>query len=322
MINKFTAAVALLALVVLAGCEQPVPQTPTKFSGTATRYFVAHQGGYLGEAVVTTDDNGNVTAATMNEWQGPSGWATFTAKKQPTDAANNTFSGGEIIRFKMTGKNSNTVITNGSGYAYFVYNGSAKVWYEFSLPTSTTNAYTAPTTTTTGKNWDALMALPTYAKAYAEAAKAVADGTDATAMQNVTIADAAAGAAPVLTVGANATSHYGHLNKSATTSTYMAVGASGLGYKNNNAALIKFFKSNPTANYLAAVTTSAAINKADTVYPESLTAYTAASDSVWTVADVVTGATYSDFISYATELQNAYIAAVAEVKTGNIRALK
>lgn len=315
MINKFTAAVALLALVVLAGCEQPVPQTPTKFSGTATRYFVAHMGGYLGEAVVTTDDNGNVTAATMNEWHGPSGWAAY-----PTGTT--AFAGGEMVRFKMAGKNTTTVVTNGSGYAYFVYNGSAKVWYEFSLPTSTTNAYTAPTTTTTGKNWDALMALPTYAKAYAEAAKAVADGTDATAMQNVTIADAAAGAAPVLTVGANATSHYGHLNKSATTSTYMAVGASGLGYKNNNAALIKFFKSNPTANYLAAVTTSAAINKADTVYPESLTAYTAASDSVWTVADVVTGATYSDFISYATELQNAYIAAVAEVKTGNIRALK
>jgi Rieske Fe-S protein len=45
------------------------------FGQTATKYFVAHQGGYIGEATVTVDKKGNVVSASIAEWQGPGGWA-------------------------------------------------------------------------------------------------------------------------------------------------------------------------------------------------------------------------------------------------------
>jgi len=49
----------LTALVALAGVA---------FAQTATKYFVAHQGGYIGEASVTIDKAGKVTAASIAEW--------------------------------------------------------------------------------------------------------------------------------------------------------------------------------------------------------------------------------------------------------------
>ncbi|HAP55721.1 MAG TPA: hypothetical protein DCQ16_07500, partial [Spirochaetaceae bacterium] len=45
------------------------------FAQTATKYFVAHQGGYVGAATVTVDHSGKVVSADLEEWQGPGGWA-------------------------------------------------------------------------------------------------------------------------------------------------------------------------------------------------------------------------------------------------------
>ena len=60
-------AVVLLILAVAVGA----------FAQTATKYFVAHQGGYIGEATVTIDSNGKVKSASLVEWQGPGGWAEY-----------------------------------------------------------------------------------------------------------------------------------------------------------------------------------------------------------------------------------------------------
>lgn len=48
------------------------------FAQTATAYFVAHQGGYIGEATVTVKGT-KVASASIAEWQGPDGWAEFNS---------------------------------------------------------------------------------------------------------------------------------------------------------------------------------------------------------------------------------------------------
>jgi len=80
-------------------------------------------------------------------------------------------------------------------------------------------------------------------------------------------------------------------------------------------ATIDFFKANPTANFAAATVRKAKVTiKEDKNIDTAAAAatYEAADDNVYTVADAVTGATYSDFQHYSLELQAAYKMALAE----------
>ena len=297
-----------LSAVAFMGCQQATTGATADYSGTATKYFDAHNGGYVGEAIVTTNADGVVTSAVMNEWQGPSGWAAYTG-------VNTSFVGGEAIRMKMVGKNSAATNLEIKDFTFFYYNVNSKGWVEFSPP-SALGVYAAPSAATAAAapNFDAKMSNPLYSQAYVVACNL----DNATDLVNVTITDGTASVAPVVTVGAKASAsvHYGHLNKANAASTYMPVSASSIGYKANVAALIAFFKSNPTANYAAAVATSGIVVTAPSA------TYTAATDTVWKVADAVTGATYQDFPHYAMELQNAYLFATSEKKTGDLRTLK
>ena len=105
------------------------------------------------------------------------------------------------------------------------------------------------------------------------------------------------------------------MDKSHPNSTYMPIAAGSIGYRNNNARLIEFFKANPTADFRNARTVEQRVTiAADRAIDATgdTAAYTAANDRVYAVADAVSGATYSDFIHYALELQEAYKAAVAQ----------
>jgi len=328
--------VGAVAVLALAGC---VPATSVGDSaggaGTGVVYFVAHGGGYVGEARVTTNSAGKVTDAVLNEWQGPSGWATFTAMKNGSSTSNDTFTAGQMVRFKMAGK--------ADGYCYFYYNSGNQDWIEVVVPA--TGSFSAPNSTTlvTSGQFDKLMAKPLYGEAYAVACRAVDEGTDSTAVQNVTVA------ADLTKTGiSTAISHYGMLNKNNSAATYMSPSASSIGYRLNAKALQEFFKAHPDADYRTAttITVSKAVEGTTTYYPafakdsKSKTklrelldsasvavpsAYTAASDALWKVSgigketyDGVSGATYSDFPSYALELQQAYLQAKAG---GSIKSL-
>jgi hypothetical protein len=94
----------------------------------------------------------------------------------------------------------------------------------------------------------------------------------------------------------------------------MALNASSIGFRYNYKATIDFFKANPAVDYTAASTRKAKIvlTEDKTVDANaSVSAYTAADDNIYVVADAVSGATYSDFPHYALELQAAYKMAIA-----------
>ena len=235
---------------------------------------------------------------------------------------------------KMVGKNSAATNLEIKDFTFFYYNVNSKGWVEFSPP-SALGVYAAPSAATAAAapNFDAKMSNPLYSQAYVVACNL----DNATDLVNVTITDGTASVAPVVTVGAkaSATVHYGHLNKANAASTYMAMNtydaakdkySQSIGYRENVKALLNFFKSNPTANYLAAVQKNSVLPAFTTDYPTVTPVfsnnYASQTDSVWTVADAVTGATYADFPHYAMELQNAYLFATSEKKTGDLRSLK
>jgi hypothetical protein len=147
------------------------------------------------------------------------------------------------------------------------------------------------------------MGNPIRAAAYAEAAR-----NDT--LVNVTIEGNR------VNVGkpASQTVHYGHMNKANPTSTYMSTSGNGIGYRFNNAALIEFFKANPTADYTATRMVETKITLAANPAVDAnanIAGYTQETDRVFAVADAVSGATYSDFPHYALALQEAYKAAIA-----------
>jgi len=315
------AGIAAAAALALSGCTQPTDSS-TSYAGTATKLFVAHGGGYIGEATVTTNANGVVTDAVMNEYHGPSGWADYKTGLT-------AYEGGEMIRMKMASKNTTNASAEIAGYTFFYYSVNAQGWVEFTP--SLTETYTAPTGTTNVKeNFNAKMANPLYAEAYVADVKADND----TDLVTITMTDGGgtgSGTLATITVGAKAsdTCHYISMNKAASDAIYMPMNATSIGYRENVKALLTFFKSNPTADYASAVaTTGVALGAMTTDYvgtvehPVTTADYSAATDTVWEVADVVTGATYSDFQSYALELQNAYLFALSDIKGGDLRSVR
>jgi hypothetical protein len=263
---------------------------------TATKYYVAHQGGYIGEATVTIDANGRVTNASFAEWQGPGGWAEYNSPdgKSLVD--------GAVVRVPDPMANTTHANPQIKGYMFYIYNvnGGVGIWSQF---TPGANGFAKPARQYE-RDFEGLMSNPIRAAAYAKAAR---EDT----LVNVTIDGLR------VNVGkpASQTVHYGHMDKANPRSVYMPIGAATIGYRYNYKATIDFFKANPTANYEAFTmrTVKVTLREDKSVDANaSAAAYTAATDSVFVVADAVTGATYSDFPHYALELQAAYKMALAE----------
>jgi len=281
---------AFIALALVLGAS-------AAFGQTATKYFVAHQGGYIGEATVTIKGT-KVVSASLAEWQGPGGWAENNAPdgKSIVD--------GAVVRVPDPFANATHADPAIKGYMFYVYNvkDGLGVWSQF---TPAKDGFVRPARQFE-RDFEGLMGNPIRAAAYAKAAR---EDT----LVNVTIE----GLTVKIGKKASETVHYGHMNKADPRATYMALNATSIGYRYNYKALIDFFLANPTADYTAATTRKARItlkeDKAIDANAKTAT-YTAAEDVVYAVADAVSGATYSDFQHYALELQAAYKMALAEGK--------
>jgi hypothetical protein len=288
-------SMALLLIVVsfaaAAGSKEYAP-------ATATKYFVAHQGGYIGEATVSVDGKGNVVAASFAEWQGPGGWAEYNSPdgKGLVD--------GAVVRTPDPLANATHADPEIKGYMFYVYNlqadGKTYIWSQF---TPGAAGFSKPARQYE-RDFEGLMGNPIRAAAYAKAAR---DDK----LVNVTIDGLK------VTVGKSAskTVHYGHMDKSNPASVYMPVAAASIGFRYNYKATIDFFMANPSADYAAFKTQKVKVNLVENKAVDAnanVAAYTAADDTVFVVADALTGATYSDFPHYALELQAAYKMALAD----------
>jgi hypothetical protein len=283
----------LLVLLALGLCAAAVSAQNV----TATKYFVAHQGGYIGEATVTIDGNQKVVAAGFNEWQGPGGWAEFNSPDKKS------FVDGAVVRVPDPLANPTHPNPQVKGYMFYIYNANPNGSYIWSQFTPGQNGFTKPTRQYE-RDFEGLMSNPIRAEAYAKAARA-------DTLVNVTIDGLR------VTVGkkASETVHYGHMDKANPQSKYMALSANSPGFRYNYKATIDFFKANPTANYSAFTMRKEKVTLREDKNLDanaSVSTYNVATDDVFVVADAVTGATYSDFPHYALELQAAYKMAIAE----------
>jgi hypothetical protein len=287
----FTMALMLIAVSFVSAAGSKENYAPAE----ATKYYVAHQGGYVAEATVKIDAKGNVVDAFFHEWQGPGGWAEYNS---PDGKA---LVDGAVVRTPDPLANPTHADPEIKGYMFYIYNvqNGVGIWSQF---TPGATGFTRPTRQYE-RDFEGLMSNPIRAAAYAKAARE-------DKLVNVTIEGLK------VTVGkpASQTVHYGHMDKANPASVYMPVAAGSIGYRYNYKATVDFFKANPTADYTAAVLRNMKIElKEDKTVDATgnVAAYTAATDAVYVVADAVTGATYSDFQHYALELQQAYYNALA-----------
>lgn len=280
-------AVSLLILAVAAGA----------FAQTATKYFVAHQGGYVGEATVTIDSTGKVKSASLSEWQGPGGWAEYNSPD------GKSWVDGAVVRVPDPLANTAATDPEIKGYMFYVYNLKADGTYVWSQYTPGKDAFAKPTRQFE-RDFEGLMSNPIRAEAYVKAAKA-------DTLVNVKIE----GVKVIVGKKASETVHYGHMDKGNKLANYMPLNATSIGYRYNLKALIDFFVANPTTNFANFTMVKAKVTpKADAAIDVAakVAEYTAADDQVFAYGDAVTGATYSDFPHYALELQAAYKMALAE----------
>jgi len=270
------------------------------FGQTATKYFVAHQGGYIGEATVSINKKGKVLDASIAEWQGPGGWA----EEQEVNGKE-AVPAGAVVRVPDPLANTANSDPAIKGYMFYIYNLKSDGTYVWSQYTPGKSGFALPSRQFE-RDFEGLMANPIRAEAYAKAAR---EDT----LVNVTIDGLK------VTVGkkASETVHYANLNKADKDSVYMPLNASSIGYRYNYKAMIDFFKAHPTADFASAEYKKAKVSVTedkDVDATASASEYTAAEDLVYVVADAVTGATYSDFPHYSLELQTAYKMALAELK--------
>jgi len=281
--------IAFLAVFALIGTAA--------FAQTATKYFVAHQGGYVGAATVAVGKSGEVVSASIEEYQGPGGWA------ENNSADGKSIVDGAIVRAPDPFANLTSTDPEIKGYTFYVLNDPTgkgpAVWSQF---TPGAKGFVRP-----ARQWErdfeGLMSNPIRAAAYVKAARE-------DKLVNVKIDGLK------VTIGkkASETVHYGDMNKANKNANYMSITKDSIGYRYNYQATLAFFKANPTADFAAAVLKKAKVQiVADkNVDVADASVYEAATDSVYTVADVVTGATYSDFQHYSLELQTAYKMAIAD----------
>lgn len=296
--SLFIAVAVLLVLTTgaFAGGRSEAAPTVSNATATATKYYVAHQGSYIGEATVTIDANNNVVAATFAEYHGPDGWV--------VDAGD-----GAVVRVPDPLANVNHPDPAIRGYMFYIYNevgeNGAYLWSQY---TPGANGFARP-----ARHWqrdfDGMMSNPIRAKAYADAVKNDTLVTVTIDGLNVTVGPTAG-----RTVG-----YGGVMDKANPASTYMPLRATSLGYRYNHAATVEFFKNNPLADYASARQE----RFEDIVVPgdssidanADRSAYAGAGNE-WLVADARTGATYSDFPHYIIEMQEAYKLAVARMALG------
>jgi hypothetical protein len=267
------------------------------FAQTATKYFVAHQGGYIGEATVAIKGT-KVVSASLAEWQGPGGWA------ENNSPDGKSIVDGAVVRVPDPLSNTTSSDLSIRGFMFYIYNvqNGVGVWSQF---TPAKDGFVRPSRQFE-RDFEGLMGNPIRAAAYAKAAR---DDT----LVNVTID----GLKVIVGKPASRTVHYGHMNKADPTANYMPLNATSIGYRYNYKATIAFFMANPTANFVAATTTKTKVTLVEDKAVDAgakVADYTAADDIVYVVADAVSGATYSDFQHYSLELQAAYKMALAEGK--------
>lgn len=297
----FTMALMLIAVSFVSAAGSKEKYAPAE----ATKYYVAHQGGYIGEATVKIDAMGAVVDAFFSEWQGPGGWA---------EKVNGAVPDGAVVRVPDPLANTTSTDPQVRGHMFYIYNvqgdGRTYIW---SQATVTPTGFTRPTRQWE-RDFEGLMSNPIRAEAYARAARE-------DKLVNVTMVDGR------IVVGkpASQTVHYGHMDKANPASVYMPVAAASIGFRYNYKATINFFKANPTANFANFTMREMKVElKEDKTVDAAgnVAAYTAATDRVFVVADAVTGATYSDFHHYSLELQQAYYNALALQRLAAIKVKK
>lgn len=297
----FTMALMLIAVSFVSAAGSKESYAPAE----ATKYYVAHQGGYIGEAIVKIDAESKVVDAHFHEWQGPGGWA---------EKVNGAVPDGAVIRTPDPLANASSADPQVKGYMFYIYNlqadGKTYIW---SQATVTPAGFTRPSRQYE-RDFEGLMSNPIRAAAYAKAARE-------DKLVNVTMVDGK------IVVGkpASQTVHYGHMDKANPASTYMPVAAASIGFRYNYKATVDFFKANPAADYTQVVTRSMKVELKEDKSVDAtgnVAAYTAATDNVFVIADAVTGATYSDFHHYALELQQAYYNALAIQRLAAMKAKK
>jgi len=285
--------IAIVALATVLCVSAAFAQTTT-----ATKYYVAHQGGYIGEATVTIDAAGKVVDATWSEWQGPGGWAAFNSPD------GKSLVGGAIVRVPDPLANASHADPAIRGYMFYIYNLKPDGTYIWSQYTPGEKGFALPARQFE-RDFEGVMGNPIRAAAYARAARE-------DKLVNVTITGL------TVTVGkpASQTVHYGHMDKANKASIYMPIAEGSIGYRYNYKATIDFFKANPTANYAAFTMkkTKVTLVENKNVDQAPVAGYKAAEDTVYVVADAVSGATFSDFPHYCIELQTAYMMALAQQK--------
>ncbi|GAB1484849.1 hypothetical protein MASR2M78_36670 [Treponema sp.] len=266
---------------------------------TATKYFVAHQGGYIGVATVSIDKNGKVTDASIEEWQGPGGWA------ENNSADGKSVVDGAVVRVPDPFANQGSSDPAIKGYMFYILNqvaGGPGVWSQF---TPGKAGFTRPTRQYE-RDFEGLMSNPIRAEVYAKAAKA-------DTLVNVTIDGLK------VNVGkkASETVHYGAMDKADKNATYMPLSKDGIGYRYNNKATIDFFKANPTADFASASMKKSKVTiKGDKNIDANANAadYVAADDMVYAVGRRRNGCHLLRFPALLLELQAAYKIALAESK--------
>ena len=275
--------IVLLAVFALVGSAA--------FAQTATKYFVAHQGGFVAAATVTVGKSGEVVSAAYEEWQGPGGWA------ENNSADGKSIVDGAAVRVPDPFGNVTNADLEIKGYTFYVLAGG--VWVQYA-PGKEVFAKSTNVT----RDFDALMGNPLRAAAYVKAAR-----------EDSLVNVKADGLKVIVGKKASETVHYGAMNKADKNANYMSLTKDSIGYRYNYLATISFFKKHPTANFAAATFQKAKISLVEdrNVDAAAKTAeYVAATDDVYAVADVITGATYSDFQHYSLELQTAYKMAIAD----------
>ena len=288
---------AIISMVLLIGLESSAYGADEKGAGTssASKYFVAHQGGYIGNATVSVNKKNEVVSAELNEWQGPSGWAEYN------NESGNELTDGAVVRVPDPLANLVNSDPQIKGYMFYILQVTSGIqtWSQY---TPNKDGFIRPNRHHE-RDFTGLMTNPIRARAYAEAAKA-------DTLVNVTIE----GNRVIVGAPASKTVHYGHMNKTNPQSTYMPISMQSIGFRHNVAALIAFFKANPTADYSSF---SYVENKINLTADPSIDAngdinkYNQEKDRIFQVVDAVSGATFTDFPHYALELQEAYKAAVA-----------
>jgi hypothetical protein len=280
MNRKFIVLLAVFALVGSAA-----------FAQTATKYFVAHQGGYVAAATVAVGKSGEVVSAAYEEYQGPGGWA------ENNSADGKSIVDGAAVRVPDPFGNVASADPEIKGYTFYILSGG--VWVQYA---PAKDAFVKSTNVT--RDFDALMGNPLRAAAYVKAAR-----------EDSLVNVKTDGLKVVVGKKASETVHYGAMNKADKNANYMSLTKNSIGYRYNYLATISFFKKHPTANFAAAT-----LQKAKIVLVEDKSVdaaakvadYVAPADDVYVVADAVTGATYSDFQHYSLELQTAYKMAIAD----------